>query len=729
MPRNRRSTTRCNCSATRWGILIACCLFVVAPRAAAEDPQPVANVEIGIEGCAKRGCWTQVRLSSDLPPGATMNGFDGEGFPLRTQVLSPNGVTYVKVGRQIGQMTVSKNANDPQAQAVQWSEPPQILSSLQQFVIVVGGDLGIEAAVKLRRRSDAEAIVAKNIRQPASLPVHPLGYDGVDVVMICTSDATWLADLSEEQLLALDRWVSGGGTLALCAGQSADQVFGESGKLRRFLPGTYAGASKQRETNGIEAFVKAGTAIKLRDEVGRINGIPTITLQDVQGRTLVEDGNGNETTPWLVHSAYGFGNVLLISADLDVGPFAEWKDRSRFVAKILDILLGKSAEEENERRGQVRHLGFTDLSGQLRASLDQFPGVWLVPFSLIAGLLAAYVLLLGPVDYVLLRYFGGHMHWTWVTFPLLVLGFGLLAGLLAQRVKSDSVQLNQVDLVDVDMGRGQIRTQTWAHLYSPVASEYSLQLTPAKSLEAELTDPGDAIFSWQGLPGGGFSGLEGQGAITPIVAPYENRLEQQADHLTCSLERVGVPARSTRSFAGNWMATKSFPPQEGLFQDRDGLLSGELTNPLPINLRDCAIVCGPWYYKLGSIKAEQTVAVNATSRPLNFNYRLMRRSVDQRGDRDYGDRSTPWDRASFDQGRIMEMMMFHKMAGGRLYTGLLNQFHGDLDLSDHLEMQVAIVFGRLAESASKVTIASSRADEPETQNNSFFRIVIPVNRK
>jgi len=49
----------------------------------------------------------------------------------------------------------------------------------------------------------------------------------------------------------------------------------------------------------------------------------------------------------------------------------------------------------------VASTGITDLSGQLRGALDQFAGVSLVPFSVVAGLVFLYILLIGPGDYLL----------------------------------------------------------------------------------------------------------------------------------------------------------------------------------------------------------------------------------------------------------------------------------------------------------------------------------------
>jgi len=66
---------------------------------------------------------------------------------------------------------------------------------------------------------------------------------------------------------------------------------------------------------------------------------------------------------------------------------------------------------------------FDDLAGQLRSSLEQFRGVRLAPFFVVASLLVLYILLIGPGDYFLLRRLRRGMQWTWLTFPAVVVLF------------------------------------------------------------------------------------------------------------------------------------------------------------------------------------------------------------------------------------------------------------------------------------------------------------------
>ena len=105
-----------------------------------------------------------------------------------------------------------------------------------------------------------------------------------------------------------------------------------------------------------------------------------VRLDEFRGLSVVSEGGGQRTAPWAIRSAYGFGSVTFVTCDLGSGPLAEWESRPRFVAGLLDAGLRHKSIGEVNRGGQLSHLGFSDLSGQLRAAMEQFSGVRLIPF-------------------------------------------------------------------------------------------------------------------------------------------------------------------------------------------------------------------------------------------------------------------------------------------------------------------------------------------------------------
>src|SRR5208337_3627925 len=87
--------------------------------------------------------------------------------------------------------------------------------------------------------------------------------------------------------------------------------------------------------------------------------------------------------------------------------------------------------------GRFNPYGITDLSSQLRAALEQFPGVKLIPFGWVAFYIFLYILLIGPGDYFFLKKVLKRMELTWITFPTIVLTVSLLAYFAAYRLKGN----------------------------------------------------------------------------------------------------------------------------------------------------------------------------------------------------------------------------------------------------------------------------------------------------
>jgi hypothetical protein len=92
------------------------------------------------------------------------------------------------------------------------------------------------------------------------------------------------------------------------------------------------------------------------------------------------------------------------------------------------------------------------------------------------------------------------------------------------------------------------------------------------------------------------------------------------------------------------------------------------------------------------------------------------------------DVTTPWDRTSVRVPRILQMIMFHEIAGGRSYTGLLHRHEGRIDLSDHLLLGRAVLVGRADEAAADLAWEDGAARDPAADRQwTYYRVVFPVN--
>jgi hypothetical protein len=130
---------------------------------------------------------------------------------------------------------------------------------------------------------------------------------------------------------------------------------------------------------------------------------------------------------------------------------------------------------------------------------------------------------------------------------------------------------------------------------------------------------------------------------------------------------------------------------------------------------------GRWVYPLPTLPVDGTVDIDRSSKFKTIAGMLTRNRVDK----DFKGRSQAWNRKNLNVNRIMEIMMFHKAAGGTKYTTLLDRFQNEMDFSDHLRQGRAVLFGNTKESLMKLLDSK----QVHRQSQTYVRILLPVTQK
>jgi len=711
----------------------------------------IVGVRVGLGGRYKPGCWTPVEVTL-RGAGAIRKGRlvltvpDGDGVASRFSTPLPcpadaaststhddetgqdSVLSYARFGRVRSGLLVEIHGEagllDRKVFQAGDSDdfPPAILSD-QELIVTVGRDsLGVEEAVRLLHQAPEKRSVVVRLEDIGELPAQWFGYEAVDTVVFSTSDPRIYADLTptSPRIAALDEWVGLGGRLVLCVGQEAETVLrGEpQSALAQFVPGRLKEIVSVRLASAWEIY--CGSAARIPVPSG---GIRLPHLVDVQGRVEAADG----PLPLVIRGARGFGQVVFVAADLDRPPMAEWEDRRLLVAKLLNS--PATSTREDDESTVVMHYGFTDLAGQLRSALDQFPGVWLVRFWLVALLIGVYILAIGLGDYFFLRKVVRRMQLTWVTFPVIVVAFSLAAYVLAHRFKGDQVRVNQVDLIDVDVESGQLRGTAWANVFSPRMERYDLSFRPnlpggpAGREAATLT-------AWFGLPGRALGGMN-PGNVEPEVWNGHYDFSGRLDAL------AGVPIQiwSTKSFTGRW-AARIDAPLEGHLAEQDGLPQGTITNNLDFPLSDCLLAYGGYAYQWEKLEPGESVRVGRNRERRELKSLLTGRKIlFNQEKKDYRPQTTPYDQADVDVAYVLQAMMFHEAAGGRDYTELSNRYQGFVDFSHLLKTNRAVLVGRVQADATQqrrhgaeLLLDGQPVPQSQRQHTVVYRFVFPVER-
>jgi hypothetical protein len=300
---------------------------------------------------------------------------------------------------------------------------------------------------------------------------------------------------------------------------------------------------------------------------------------------------------------------------------------------------------------------------------------------------------------------------TWITLAVTVVAFCAGTYALAYHVKGRDVRLNQVELVDFDAESRIERGTAWANLFSPRTELYDLAPRPT-TVGFTSTDTPQRLFSWWGLPGRGFGGMNATAGNLPLFSEAYD-ISPRLD----ALSNVPIAVWSTKAFVGRWWAQRASPVEARL--SHPGKLTGTLESHLDVPLSDCVLLYDRWAYPIRQFAPGRTIDLESVD-PQTVDTYL--RHVTVQGDRNV---TPPYDRASFDVPRIVEMMSSYSLAGGERYTMLAHEYQGFTDLSQLVRLGRAVLVGRAAMPAAQINRDGEKL-EAEGGHWTYFRFVFPV---
>lgn len=703
----------------------------VCSTAKADETITLEQAEVGFGGTYKSGAWTPLRLRLRAnqplqgllevvcpdPEGATA-AFPLEGGEINLQAGQEfNTHAYFLMGSRRSQISLRMI----QEGKTVWSRAltlPEPLSSTSEVVLGLGITPHFEEAISLLRRPDEAPLKSVQIEQAGELPDRWWGYGGVEHIVLLGSAAGLLDDLSPAQIEALRQWTLLGGRMVFSCGEQALARFSPTHPWGQFLPGVVREVGPLRDAVGLANYT--------RIEFPQLRGLadakrPQVALlESWSGRVLLDQGGLAAGTPLVVRSAYGAGLITFFAIDLDNPAFAAWPGQPRMLANLLDRDTRTADTASVRTANSLGQLGYTDLTGQLRAALERYPGVTIVNFTAVALLVVVYLLAIGPVEYFAMQHWRLQRWLAWVWFVACTLAFSGLAWFLSAGAHGEGLKLNQLEIVDVDLAQGVVQGTEWLHLYSPRARQGDLKLSVAG--DRVSAGPAQGWLTWQGLSGEGLGGLEAR----------QSALAQGAEYRTVSpgpelqLSSLALDTASSKPLAAHWWAPLRLEADDALSTNPYGLLTGELHNPLPLELTECLLIYDEWLYRIERLPPGSRVAVSSLA-ARNLEAVLTRRTVV-----DTKDLSTAWDPGSVDTPRIVQMLMFHNAARGSAYTGLSHRFQPQLDWSHLIRNGRAVLVGRVRQPLAKLQITwrgGEQPGEPVAQSWSWVRIAIPVRKQ
>jgi len=303
---------------------------------------------------------------------------------------------------------------------------------------------GVTAAMNANPQATASTVITLT---PADLPDRVEGWGPLD--RLIWQDASF-SQLSSGQLEALRGWVAAGGRLVLVGGTSGSGTFGAlPDELLPFRPSTTVDLA----TGELASFLGS-----LPDGAAAVPSLAGILLH---GRPLARSGD-------LVTAAtmdFGRGSVTLIGFD----PATTWLASSAAGAVLWRLALPVMTGYGPANPGNIAD------DSQLVQALYFLPTLDLPPIDLLVVLVIVYTLLIGPLNYLVLKRLD-RRELAWVTMPVLVLVFSVASYGLGLTLHGTDTIVNELSIVRGTAGTDVGRAQVWFGVFSPSRRSFDVEI-------------------------------------------------------------------------------------------------------------------------------------------------------------------------------------------------------------------------------------------------------------
>lgn len=344
---------------------------------------------------------------------------------------------------------------------------------------------------------------------PSVLPQHWAGLASCDFVILQDTQAM---TMRPEQQRALLDYVTQGGSLLLVSNGDANQ-FNTSGLLEALPAKPIASVALDRVA-GVTAAERAQFAA------------PNPLLLDMRPNPDAAVLRRCGAVPLLVARHWGLGTIYLSGVDLanthtltDGGLQSLWVDLlTHFHKQVKDTI----------------RFDFNE-------ALDFPPEMTPPSIGFLALFMLAYIALVGPLNYMVLRR-RDRMLWTWITVPVLAIGFTVISYAISYNAKGSTLVVRELTILKMRQGSTSAYGHSFVGLFSPRRAAYDIKWPGRSMPRAEVADPGEEgqALTMSTDDGGGLRGLDiamwsmrrvHSDAVRDLPGPIRMNLTRTGDRL------------------------------------------------------------------------------------------------------------------------------------------------------------------------------------------------------
>lgn len=409
---------------------------------------------------------------------------------------------------------------------------------------------GIVSELKLPQNifGSTPAVVTLGI---ADLPERAEGWSGLDRLVWQDVDSN---QLSTAQLTALRAWIAAGGRLVIAGGTAGINTLSAfPDDLLPYRPTATLDLDPSRLV-GVLGPLPAGAAV-----------LPAMGGAQGAGRALATSGDRVVAADLV----YGSGRVTILGFD----PTVKWLAESKSVDQLWRGLLP-------ERFGSG---GVSTDDSQLVGAVYQLPALALPPITGLLVILGAYVLIIGPINYLILKRLD-RRELAWVTMPILVVTFAAASFGYGSFLRGTDVVINEVAVVRGAPDATEATADVYFGIFSPTRATYQVNVPQGALLAAPVA--GDQF---------------GQGVISLDI------LQGTGTEQPSAVRNLAVGSGSIRVVRAELPVTA--PRMKATLNLVDGVLIGTFENASDQALENVAVVLGSSVAVLGDVEAHSTRSV------------------------------------------------------------------------------------------------------------------------
>jgi hypothetical protein len=267
---------------------------------------------------------------------------------------------------------------------------------------------------------------------------------------------------------AIRAWVASGGHLVVAR---ANTVGFRGTFLESLVPGRVTGTSANADWSAISPELPAVSA--------------SVLDVDPRGATVLAAAGGR---PLILRSVLGRGRITLVTFDPCGAPFDAWRGMTGFWEGLLELPSRAAPTEDDRARTDDYGRGWGSIdttvgSPRVRELLAIHPEIPLPSLGWAFLLIFVYVLLVGPIDYIVLRRLR-KMELTWVTFPAIVFVFSTITLAGGSSIASHPPVARETHVVDCLPAEDRAFGHGMASILAPQAATFAVEAARTEAVLA-----------------------------------------------------------------------------------------------------------------------------------------------------------------------------------------------------------------------------------------------------